>query len=61
MNQEPQNGHEFFFSNAMIKVYQIPMLFNRSSEEPENISEGCFIVLFFEKTTRKRTYAKTQT
>jgi hypothetical protein len=57
---EPQNGHEFFFSNVMVKVYQLPMLFSRSSEEQESAEEGCFIVLIFEKQTRKRSFAKTQ-
>ena len=55
----PQNGHEFFFSNVMVKVYQVPVLFHRSSEENESLDEGTFIVLVFEKMTRKRTYAKT--
>jgi hypothetical protein len=44
----------------MIKIYQVPMLFSRSSEEKERKDEGCFIVLVFEKHTRKRFYAKTQ-
>ena len=55
----PANGHEFFFSNVMVKVYQVPVLFHRSSEETESQDEGTFIVLIFEKLTRKRTYAKT--
>jgi len=57
---EPQNGHEFFFSNVMVKIYQLPMLFSRSSEEQESVEEGCFMVLIFEKQTRKRSFAKTQ-
>jgi hypothetical protein len=56
---KPKNGNEFFFSNVLIKVYQIPMLFTRSSEEIENPEECSFIVLIFEKSTRKRTFAKT--
>ena len=55
----PQNGHEFFFSNVMLKIYQTPVLFHRSSEEIESSEEGTFIVLVFEKLTRKRTFAKT--
>ena len=35
------------------------MLFHRSSEESEFDEEGTFIVLIFEKQTRKRTFAKT--
>lgn len=54
----PQNGHEFFFSNVMLKIYQVPVLFHRSSEESESQEEGSFIVLIFEKQCRKRTFAK---
>jgi hypothetical protein len=35
------------------------MLFTRSTEELENPEEACFIVLIFEKITRKRTFSKT--
>ena len=59
MSIEPENGHEFFFSNVMLKIYQVPVLFHRSSEESESQEEGTFIVLIFEKQTRKRTFAKT--
>ena len=59
----------------MIKCYEVPVLFSRSSEE--EISEsgdikgpideermqkfkiGTFVVMFYEKIVRKRTYAKT--
>ena len=58
---EPQNGHEFFFSNVMVKIYQVPVLFHRSSDESESQEEGTFMVLIFEKQTRKRTFAKTNT
>lgn len=54
----PQNGMEFFFSNILVKVYQVPMLLTRSSEETENKQEGAFVVLIYEKQTRKRSYAK---
>jgi len=57
----PLHGQEFFFSNVMIKVYQVPMMFIVSSEFAECEEEGCFIVLVFEKHVRKRTYAKTST
>ena len=43
----------------MLKVYQVPMLFARNSDEHVSPEEGCFMVLIFEKSTRKRTYAKT--
>ena len=43
----------------MLKIYQVPVLFHRSSEENESDEEGTFIVLIFEKQTRKRTFAKT--
>lgn len=36
------------------------MLFTRSSEEKLNPFEGSFMVLIFEKMTRKRQAAKTQ-
>jgi hypothetical protein len=32
----PQSGSEFFFSNVLVKIYQVPILFSRSSEETEN-------------------------
>jgi hypothetical protein len=35
-------------------------MFIRSSEEKTSLSEGAFIVLIFEKMTRKRSIAKTQ-
>jgi hypothetical protein len=31
---ELQNGLEFFFSNVMLKCYQVPVLFTQSSEDP---------------------------
>jgi hypothetical protein len=34
------------------------MLFTRSSEEKSHLFEGAFIVLIFEKMTRKRQAAK---
>ena len=43
----------------MLKAYQVPMLFSRNSDETVNPEEGCFMVLIFEKQTRKRTFAKT--
>ena len=60
---ELQNGLEFFFSNVMLKCYQVPVLFTQSSEDPQTNTEqvGTFIVMFFEKAVRKRTYAKTPT
>lgn len=40
---------------------QIPLLYNRSSDEAHlNKSEGSFLVLIYEKFTRKRSYAKSQ-
>ena len=44
----------------MMKCYQVPVLFTQSSEE-DLISDqvGTFIVMFYEKNVRKRTYAKT--
>ena len=59
--QKPQNGAEFYFSNVMVKVYQVPLLFSRSSDETNDPFEGAFICLIFEKLTRKRAAAKTQT
>lgn len=48
----------------MMKVYQVPVLLTQSSEDANpinNESYGSFIVMFFEKMVRKRTYAKTPT
>ena len=49
----------FQLTNILIKIYQVPTLFFRSSEELPSHEEGTFIVLIFEKHTRKRTFAKT--
>ena len=54
---KPFHGEEFFFSNVLMKVYQVPMLFFTSSEFPEKESESTFIVLVFEKIVRKRRIA----
>jgi len=43
----------------MLKIFQVPILFHRSSEELESQEEGTFMVLILEKQTRKRTFAKT--
>ena len=45
---------EFFFANVMAKIYQIPMLFTESSEFGNNNYSGCFLVLIFGKTVKKR-------
>ena len=60
---ELQNGLEFFFSNVMLKCYQVPVLFTHSSEDPilSGDNASTFILMFFEKAVRKRTYAKTPT
>ena len=62
---ELQNGLEFFFSNVMLKCYQVPVLFTQSSEDlpttSPNENVGTFILMFFEKAVRKRTFAKTPT
>lgn len=55
---EPLHGKEFFFSNVMLKLYQIPMLFMTSSEFKDKAEEGTFIVLVFEKQVKKRSVAK---
>ena len=31
--EQPNNGREFFFSNVLMKVYQVPVIFLRNSEE----------------------------
>lgn len=56
----PNNGREFFFSNVLMKIYQVPVMFLRSSEDEYVDYESTFIVLFYEKCMRKRTYAKSQ-
>ena len=30
--KKPEHGDEYFFANVMVKIYQIPILFNNSSE-----------------------------
>ena len=50
---EPQYGQEYFFSNVLVKVLQIPILFMRESEA-DCKSEGSFLVLTFEKLMKKR-------
>lgn len=58
MFSKPMHGDEFFFSNVLAKVYQIPMLFNQSSEFPDREQDATFIILIFEKSIRKRQFAK---
>jgi hypothetical protein len=41
---------EFFFTGILVKVYQIPMLFARSTEDDLASSrEGTFLVQIYEK------------
>ena len=54
----PNNGREIFFSNVLMKVYQVPVMFLKSSEEEYTDGESSFIVIFYEKCMRKRTFAK---
>ena len=55
---KPLHGMEFFFSNCMMKIYQVPMLFLESSQFGDRDEDATFIVLVFEKIIRKRAYAK---
>jgi hypothetical protein len=73
--EESLVGLEYFFSNVMIKVFHVPIGFSMTEEELEDdgeaksvtksieeaneSSKGTFILMYFEKSTRKRTYAKT--
>lgn len=59
--EQPNNGREFFFSNILVKIYQVPVLFLANSEDEYSEYESSFIVLFYEKNMRKRTFAKSQT
>lgn len=54
----PNNGREFFFSNVLVKIYQVPTLFMQNSEAEINNDESTYIILFYEKSMRKRTFAK---
>jgi hypothetical protein len=56
--EQPNNGRELFFSNVLMKVYQVPSVFHRNSEEEIDDQLSSFIVLFYEKNMRKRTFAK---
>jgi hypothetical protein len=53
----PLHGKEYFFSNVMIKVYQIPMLFLCTSEFTQKENEGSFLVLVYERKCLKRRQA----
>jgi len=48
------HGEEFFFSNCMVKIYQIPMLFGDSSEFGYKTGDGTFIIMLYEKIIKKR-------
>lgn len=61
-------GIEFFFSNVMVKIFFAPLFFGQEEaelaeshdsegEEREN-NRGSFIIMYYEKSTRKRTFAK---
>ena len=52
--EEPLHGQEFFFSNCMIKMYEIPMLFAESSEFGVKDHQGTFICMVYEKLIKKR-------
>lgn len=54
----PNNGREFFFSNVLVKIYQVPTLFMQNSETEITPEESTYIILFYEKCMRKRTFAK---
>ena len=42
-------------------MYQLPLLFSRSNAEDDNgANEGTFLVLIYEKQTRKRYFAKSE-
>jgi hypothetical protein len=45
---------EFFFSNVLLKVYQLPMLFTCTSEFPPKDFDSSFIVLIYEYKVSKR-------
>jgi hypothetical protein len=49
VKEGPENGEEFFFSNTLVKIYQVPMLFGKSSEEGDAPNQGAFICIIFEK------------
>jgi len=57
--EQPNNGREFFFSNVLMKIYQVPVTFLANSEDEYSKNESTFICLYYEKSMRKRTYAKT--
>ena len=50
----PVQGKEYFFSNHMVKVYQIPNFFVQSSEFIKTSEQGCFLVHIYEKKCVKR-------
>jgi hypothetical protein len=56
----PNNGRELFFSNILMKIYQVPVMFTANSEEEYSSDQSTFIILFYEKSMRKRTWAKSQ-
>ena len=60
---EQLSGYEFFFSNVLMKVYQVPNLFTRMSPNTSvtEDSTNTFLIMFHEKNMRKRMYAKTAT
>ena len=53
-SDKPMHGEEFFFSNVLVKVYQIPMLFATSSELGVRDDEATFVIIIYEKLIKKR-------
>ncbi len=49
----PKHGSEYFFSNFLVKVWQLPTLFIDNSVEVHKESHT-FVVLVWEKYIRKR-------
>lgn len=50
----PSIGDEFNFSNILVRVYQLPMLFIESSEFDSKPHEGCFLIMLYERKLNDR-------
>ena len=54
LQELPVHGKEYFFSNVMVKLYQVPSMFISPSEFAPKKMESSFIVLIYEKKCVKR-------
>jgi hypothetical protein len=54
LQEAPKYGKEYFFSNVMLKVLRVPVMFIDPSQFSETENAASFIVMIYEKKCIKR-------